>query len=1052
MKKKIISIFLTIVLSYSVTAQKKHFEWEDPKVFARNKEAPHATLMPFKSIDAALNKKREESAYYRTLSGSWKFHWSSRPADRPVDFYTSDFDVSQWDNIEVPSNWEVQGYGIPIYTNIPYPFADKRTKPLTEMADGPKPPQVPKEYNPVASYKRTFEVPVHWKGRRVLIHFGAVKSAMYIWVNGKEVGYSQGSKTPAEWDITDYLTEGTNNLAVEVYRWSDGSYLEDQDFWRLSGIERDVYLYTTPNVRIRDYFAKATLDETYKNGILTLDVELKNKANRLRAGTQVMAYKLFDENQQLVKEGTTFVNINKKESVKVTLSATIDNVKKWTAETPNLYALIIELKDKAGNTTEVVSSRIGFRKIELINTLFHINGVEVLIKGVNRHEHNQYTGHVVNEKDMIHEIALMKQNNINAVRMAHYPNTPRFYELCDEYGLYVTDEANLESHGMGYGKESLANFKLWEAAHLDRNIRMVERDKNHPSVIVWSMGNEAGDGPNFTTVYNWIKERDPSRPIHYERAIMGDNTDIFCPQYPSVQGLRNYASEWKSKTMIMSEYAHAMGNSTGNLAAMWDLIHDRNNRQLQGGYIWDWIDQGLVKKDKDGTEFWAYGGDYGPKDIPSDGNFLANGLILPDYTPHPAMDEVKYAYQYIRFYEDDLANGKIRIRNYHDFIGSQDYDIDWIIVANGKEIAYGEIEQANIAPHEEVEVTIPELANLKKKAGMEYFINFSAKLNVNRYFQKRGDEVSKEQFAIVNDLKVSKDVEEFPGIILTDDANEYTVKGENFEVRFSKSNGVLSSYVINNIELIQKGPKVNFWRAPNDNDKGFNMIGKMGLWREVSNALELSSLKANVLSNTALQIEAEYEVSKVNATQSVVYTIKGNGAIDFHYSFNKGQGDFPNMPRFGVRWEMPVNFDNLTFYGRGPHENYDDRKASAFVGLYKDKVANQYFNYVRPQENGYKTDVRWFELRNQNGVGFKIKGDSLVGFSTLHNPMEDFDQQNHSDFRHTNDIIKKDGVFIHTDLRQMGVGGDNSWGAQPYKQFQLSVKNYEFRFSIEPVF
>lgn len=1050
MNKYLAVLILLFVVCHQGSAQ--DYDWENPEMFNQNKELPHATLMPFKDVASALSKKREESIYYRTLSGIWKFNWSPKPADRPVDFYKSSFDVSDWDNIEVPSNWEVKGYGIPIYTNIPYPFADKRTSPLTEMTEGPNPPQVPKEYNPVASYKRSFDVPSQWKGRRVLIHFGAVKSAMYLWVNGKKVGYSQGSKTPAEWDITDYLTSGTNDLAVEVYRWSDGSYLEDQDFWRLSGIERDVYLYSTPEVRIRDYFAKTTLDDSYQNGLFTLEVELKNTVKGLKSKNQIVNYKLFDDKKQIIKEDEISVPINKKEFAKASLSTTIDDVKKWTAETPNLYTLVIELKDKLGNTTEVVSSKIGFRRVELINTIFHINGVEVLIKGVNRHEHDQYEGHVVTEENMIKEIALMKQNNINAVRMAHYPNTPRFYELCDKYGLYVTDEANIESHGLGYGKESLANFKLWEAAHLDRNIRMVERDKNHPSVIVWSMGNEAGDGPNFTTVYRWIKERDPSRPVHYERAIMGDNTDIYCPQYPSVQGLKDYASKRKKKTMIMSEYAHAMGNSTGNLAAMWELIHDRNNQQLQGGYIWDWIDQGLVKKDEQGNEFWAYGGDFGPKDIPSDGNFLANGIISPDYTPHPAMAEVKYAYQYIRFYEEDLAKGKITVHNYHDFISSKDYDIDWMIEANGEEIVYGELEQINIPAQGKISIVIPELASLNKEAGVEYFINFSAKLNVNRDFQKRGDEVASEQFEISNTLEIPKVANNLPAIKLTESDEQYVLIGENFSVMVNKSNGEISSYIINEMELIQKGPKVNFWRAPTDNDKGFNMINQMGIWRSVSNELKLNSIKANSVSSSSVQIIAEYDLPKVNSKQLVSYTVNGDGSIDFHYRFKKGKGKYLNMPRYGVRWEMPVNFDNLTFYGRGPHENYDDRKASAFVGKYTDKVANQYFNYVRPQENGYKTDVRWFELRNQNGVGFRIIGDSLLGFSSLHNPMEDFDQKDHGDFRHTNDIVKKDGVFIHTDLKQMGIGGDNSWGAQPYAEFQLPLQDYEFKFSMKPVF
>jgi beta-galactosidase len=1027
-------------------------DWENPEIFDQNKEKAHATLMPFKDVKSALSKKRNQSIFYRSLNGVWKFNFANKPSDRPADFYKNDYNVSAWDDIEVPSNWEMKGYDFPIYTNIPYPFADKRTAPLTEMTDGPKPPQIPRNYNPVGSYKRTFTVPVSWKERRTLIHFGAVKSAMYIWVNGKRVGYSQGSKTPAEWDITDFLVEGENSLSVEVYRWCDGSYLEDQDFWRVSGIERDVFIYATPQVRIRDFFAKSTLDGQYKDGLFSLEVELKNKTNKFRSGNYSVEYQIYDEDGSMIANESQPAVINKKQRFKVTFSKTIEDPNKWTAETPNLYSLVLILKDKSGNTIEVVSSKIGFRKVEIIDTIFYVNGVEVLIKGVNRHEHDQYNGHVISEKAMIREIAIMKQNNINAVRMSHYPNDPRFYELCDQYGLYATDEANIESHGMGYGEKSLANFPEWKAAHLDRIIRMVERDKNHPSVIVWSMGNEAGDGPNFTAAYKWIKDRDSSRPVHYERAIMGDNTDFFCPQYPSVQSLKNYASKRQTKTMIMSEYAHAMGNSTGNLSAMWELIYDRKNQQLQGGYIWDWIDQGFVKKDEKGNEFWAYGGDYGPKDVPSDGNFLANGLILPDYTPHPAMAEVKYAYQYIRFYADDLENGKIKVNNYYDFIGTKDYEISWTISANGKEVMFGRLDKIDIPAHGEKTILIPEIANLRIKKGTEYFLDLSATLTVNKDFQKRGDEVSHEQFLIKKINVVQPEKEEMAGIKLKEGAKLYVISGENFDIKINKKTGLLDSYLINEIELLQTGPQINFWRAPNDNDKGYNMIGKMGVWREVSNEVILENIQTRIISNDQIEVEVSYVLPKVNSKETAVYTFSGDGKIDISFKFKAGEGEFPIMPRFGVRWEMPVLFDNLEYYGRGPHENYDDRKASSFVGLYFSKVADQYFNYVRPQENGYKTDVRWFELRNQNGVGLRISGSPLLGFSTLHNPIEDFDQKDHKDFRHTNDIVKKDGVFVTTDLKMMGVGGDNSWGARPYTKYSIHMKDYDFKFSIVPVF
>ena len=644
-------------------------DWQNLSMFDQNKEKPHATLMPFKDEQAALTKKRTASVYYKSLSGTWKFNWVRKPAERPADFYREDFDVSKWDDIPVPSNWEVQGYGIPIYVNHQYEFADYKAPVSPEMEFVEKiypkePGKVPTDYNPVGSYRRSFTVPDSWKGRRIFLQFGAVKSAMYVWVNGQKVGYSQGSKTPAEWDITEYLKEGNNTLAVEVYRWSDGSYLECQDFWRISGIERDVFLYSTPNVRIRDFFVKTNLDAQYKNSQLSVEVDLQNHFEKLRSGQYELTMKLLDDEERPVVTESKVAKINRKAELRMVFDHLIENPRKWTAETPNLYTLLFILKDSEGNTAEVITSKIGFRKVEIKDAVFYVNGVAVLIKGVNRHEHDQYTGHVISEEAMIKEISLMKQFNINAVRTSHYPHDERFYELCDKYGLYVTDEANIESHGMYYGKYSLAKNPAWTAAHVDRNMRMVERDKNHPCVIVWSMGNEAGDGEVFTEVYSQIKQRDPSRPIHYERAIMGDNTDIYCPQYPGVKYLEKWASEKQTKPMIISEYSHAMGNSNGNLVDLWEVIYKEENTQLQGGYIWDWIDQALVKKDDAGNEFWAYGGDYG-EGMPSDDNFLCNGIISADYTPHPAMWEVKYAYQHIWFEAVDLAQGEIKVKNLH---------------------------------------------------------------------------------------------------------------------------------------------------------------------------------------------------------------------------------------------------------------------------------------------------------------------------------------------------------------------------------------------------
>lgn len=1048
---KIIVLFLGLFVSLGLAAQSP--DWENPEMFDQNKEAPHATMMPFKGKEEALNKKRNASIFYKSLNGVWKFNWVRKPADRPMDFYKSGFDVSKWDDMQVPSNWEVEGYGIPIYANHQYEFASPKAPVSEELEfiDGvPKNPgQVPHDYNPVGSYRRNFTVPKSWGGRRVFIQFGAVKSAMYLWVNGKKVGYSQGSKTPAEWDITEYLTEGENTLAVEVYRWSDGSFLECQDFWRISGIERDVVLYSTPQVRIRDFFAKADLDENYQNGKFTLEVDIKNHFEKYRSGAYTIGYELIDEKGEKVTSEILATGINKKPSSAVRFEAEIEAPAKWTAETPNLYSLLIFLKDKKGELQEVVSCKVGFRKVEITDGIFQINGVSVLIKGVNRHEHDQYKGHVVSEEAMIKEIQLMKEFNINAVRTSHYPNDERFYELCDQYGLYVTDEANIESHGMYYGKHSLAKKEIWKEAHVDRNIRMIERDKNHPSIIVWSMGNEAGDGVNFTAAYKWIKERDPSRPIHYERALLGANTEIYCPQYPGAKYLAEYASKKQEKTMIISEYSHAMGNSNGNLMDLWDVIYREENTQLQGGYIWDWIDQVLVKEDEEGNEFWAYGGDYG-EGMPSDGNFLANGLISADYTPHPALWEVKYAYQYIRFQLIDSLKGTVEIKNLHDFIDMKDFTVSWSLSADGVEQFGGTFEDLSIDAHSKKIVT-PAIPDFERNSTGEYHLDFSVKLDRAMPLRAADFEVAHEQYQLFGSQKSQESPLEISELKIT---NEETIEieGDNFILAIDSNNGLISSYQVNGVELLQNGLEINFWRGPTDNDMGSRMIKRLGAWRDATDTVKLTNISTDKKEDGSFLVEAFYDLPAISSKQKVSYTIYGSGQVEVETSLDIQEQELPDLPRFGMKWELPVNFENLSYFGRGPHENYIDRNSGAFVGRYQSKVEDQYFKYVRPQENGYKTDVRWFELRSENGMGIRVSSSQPIGFSALHNPIEDFDQITHTDLRHTNDIKKQDGVFVTADLKMMGVAGDNSWGARPYPEYTLPASNYKFKFSLTPVF
>lgn len=1050
--KLFFTAFSCLYLLYTPVLQASE-DWQNVQMFNQNKEKPRAFFVPFANIDAAINNKKEASIYYKSLNGMWKFNWVRKPADRPKDFFNPSFDVSSWNDIPVPANWELEGYGVPIYVNHQYEFADAKAPVSNEITfiDNlypSQPGQVPTDYNPVGSYRRTFTVPDKWKERQIFVHLGAVKSAFYIWINGKKVGYSQGSKTEAEWDITPYIQKGENTIALEVYRWSDGSYLECQDFWRISGIERDVFIYATPKVHIRDFFVHADLDDQYTNGKLSIDIELQNRNSKYRSTEQhTVNFLLFDDQKEVVAKGSRNFNINKKENISFNFEQTIKTPKKWTAETPNLYTLVLQLTGKDGQTREAISTQVGFRRIEIKDAIFLVNGVPVLIKGVNRHEHNQLTGHVVNEEDMLQEIKLMKQFNINAVRNSHYPTTHRFYELCNEYGLYVTDEANIESHGMYYDVHSLAKKEEWTAAHLDRNIRMVERSKNHPCIIVWSMGNEAGDGPVFTEVYKWIKKRDPSRPIHYERAIMGENTDIYCPQYPSAQALKKYASKPQSKPMIMSEYSHSMGNSTGNLTDQWDVIYDRNNKQLQGGYIWDWIDQGLLEYDEQGRKYWAYGGDYG-ENMPSTTNFVLNGIIQADMSIQPAMWEVKYAYQNVHFFVDNIGKRRFKVVNYNDFTSLDQFDIHWSITANGKAVSSGILDEMKLPPHASTIITMPEL-NIKGKLGVEYFIDFSVRLKKSTNILDKGHEVAHEQFKIPTAATAPFDIldKDVPLVKWVEHEKSIVVRGQDFDITFDKEKGSISSWQYKGLEFIQAGPQINFWRAPNDNDKGSNMINRLGVWRKVSHTHKL--IKTNI-SEAETKIEFTFELPEIASTQIVSYTCRGDGEVLVSSTFLPGKEDLPDMPRFGMSLVLPDQFQHLEFFGRGPHENYCDRNRSAFIGKYNSTVAEQYFPYARPQENGYKTEVRWFTLTNRSGQGLQFSSTKNFGFSALHHPIADFDMEDKTDLRHLNDVTKKEGVFINIDLKQMGVAGYNSWGARPFPPYTVPAQQQTFQYKIKP--
>jgi len=1013
-------------------------EMENPAVFSRNAEPPHATFIPFDSSRDALKKNFTESPFYLSLDGLWKFKWVAHPADRPRGFFKESYDVSPWTDFPVPANWEFKGYGQPIYLDEANAFRGD-------------PPQVPHDNNPVGSYRRSFTVPDNWKGRQVFLHFGGVNSAFFVWVNGRDVGYSEDSKTPAEFNITEYLRPGENSLSLQVFRFSDGSYLEAQDMWRISGIERSVYLYSTPPVSIRDFYAVAGLDDSDKDGTLRIRASLKSWLGSPVRGYRMEA-ELFDSQTRSVLR----MPLAGPETIDPRADAEFFGEKiassplTWTAETPNLYRLVLSLKDQSGKIVEAVSCHVGFRNVEIKDGRLLINGVPIYIKGVNRHEHDPQNARVVTEELMLEDIRLMKQFNINAVRTSHYPNNPRWYELCDEYGLYVIDEANIESHGISFDPDkTLANKPEWQAAHLDRTRRLVERDKNHPSVIIWSLGNEAGDGINFQATYAWIKARDSTRPVQYEGAKKNPHTDIYCPMYARIPQLKDYAGTEQTRPLIMCEYAHAMGNSVGNLQDYWDVIYA--NRQLQGGLIWDWVDQGILRTDAEGEPFWAYGGDFGPQEIPTAKNFCCNGLVLPDRQPHPHIWEVKKVYQTIKTRPLDLKSGMVRIENKFDFTSLQSFVCRWRIEGEGKLIGQGMLPRLDLKPHQSAEVKVP-IPAFEPEPGVEYFLTLSWRTAGPQCLIPAGHEAAWDQMKLPVFKPAGREieVENLPPLTLSETGGLFSVEGPNFLILFDKTSGTISSLKYEDTELLKSGPIPDFWRAPTDNDYGNDMPVRCAAWREAGAKRIVKSVRAKRFGAQRVDIEVKAVLPAGNSDHSVTYRIFGSADILVTCAFAPGAGDLAELPRFGMLIILPPEFDNMAWYGRGPHENYWDRNTSAAVGLYSGKVMDQNHPYIRPQENGYKTEVRWVALTNDNGIGLLAVGRPLICTGASHFLPDDYEYGPEKEQRHPMDMKKRDLVVWNVDYKQMGIGGDTSWGAKPHDEYMLYPKPYSYTFRLRP--
>jgi len=1011
-------------------------EWENPEIFQINREEPTASFYKYLDDGSALkNESWQNSPLYKSLNGTWKFYYADSVQARPTDFYKAGFDISNWDDITVPSNWELKGHGVPIYTNRTYMFP-------------PNPPYIPHNLNNNGSYKREFEISEDWDGKDIYLHFEGVSGAMYIWLNGQKVGYNEGSKTAAEYKITDLVKKGKNDLAVQVLRWSDASYMEDQDFWRLSGIERDVYVYAADKVTLRDFRVTSDLENDFKDGVLKLDLKVDN--NTAEAIQKEIKVQLLDGDKE-VYAATKNVQLTKGRNI-VDFAKNIPNVKTWNAEHPNLYTLLISVN---GESTAV---KVGFRNIAIKNNQFLVNGMPVLIKGANLHDHSDTEGHVISEELTLLDMKVMKENNLNAIRCSHYPKNPHFYRLADKHGFYVVDEANIETHGMGTTNQGLNNNKKgqsvhpaylpqWKEMHLDRTIRMFERDKNYPSVVTWSLGNEAGNGDNFVATYNWLKANDTTRPTQYEGATQYANTDIQAPMYWPIERMVKYAENNPNRPLIQCEYAHAMGNSVGNLQDYWDVIEKYD--MMQGGFIWDWVDQGILTKNEEGEEFWAYGGDLGAGHLHNDKNFCLNGIVNPDRTAHPALYEVKKVYQYIKFKEVNIKKGDIEIKNIYDFTNLNTLDFSWTLLKNGKEVANGALPVLDVAPYtsKKVKINLPKLDDVSA----EYHVNVYAKTKTATGLLPVGHVAAFEQFALTSPKTKNVLAKNDGSLKATADATAIKVTGNGFNMSFSKENGELTTLDYGNGNVLLKGIKANFWRPTTDNDYGFKMAKKMGVWKEASNNQELTSIESKNTANNTVLVTATYALNAVKGKLVIDYTIDANGKVLVNTNISEINTELPVLPRFGNNFVVKNEFNNVAWFGRGPFENYQDRNTAALVGVYEASVKDLYFAYIRPQENGYKTDTRWVTFTNGTGAGIKVTATDLISFSAHHQYNEDFDAGDEKTQRHTTDIKQRDLVNINIDYGQMGVGGDTSWGRMPHKEYQINAANLSYSYTIEAI-
>ncbi|MDR1764306.1 MAG: DUF4981 domain-containing protein [Dysgonamonadaceae bacterium] len=1081
---------LTFFLPASVNAQESMPYWKDVKVVEVNKEAPRTTFMSYDNPASAADYRYEDSKFYYPLNGIWKFYFVDAYKKLPENITDPSVPTAGWKDIKVPGNWELQGFGEAFYVNQPYEFATWN----------PQPPTLPEE-NPVGVYRRDFDIPADWLDRDIFLHLAGAKSGVYVYINGQEAGYSEDSKDPAEFLINQYLKPGKNTLALKIFRWSTGSWLECQDFLRMSGIERDVFIWSQPKIAVRDFRVTSSLDDTYKNGVFRLGVDLKNSYKTIKNFT--FRYDLLDKAGKIAASGEKIITLKPHCIETYNFEAQIPDVATWNAEKPNLYRLALYVEEN-GKTLEIIPFRVGFRRIEIKTTdivvnkkplrLFYVNGQPIKLKGANIHETTE-DGHYITPEKMRRNFELMKLNNINAVRLSHYPQDRRFYEMCSDYGIYVYDEANIESHGMYYTiyqsdmrKGTLGQNPDFKESHISRTRNMFERNKNYPCVTIWSLGNEAGNGYNFYNTYTWLKEADRflmARPVCYERALEDWNTDMIVPQYPSARSFTFYGENGRSvnnadnRPYVPSEYSHAMGNSNGSLYDQWREIYKYPN--CQGGFIWEWIDHAVKIKDGKGRDFWAYGGDFG-KDQPSDGNFVADGIVNPDQNPHPAMAEVKYCYQNVAFEaaDDKTAAGKtfaVKVKNRFYFSNLSEYRLEYNVTENGKILKKGVL-SCPLAPQDSSVISVP-LPSVKAKPGADYFLNLQVFTKTADGLVPAGHKIAEDQLRLPFEAeKTAYAAPKEPAISFTEADGLITAKSAKTEFVFDKKQGIVTSYKVDGTEYFKDGfgLRPNFWRAPNDNDYGNGNPKNLQIWKTSGRELKVAETLVGS-EGAAAVLTVVYKLAAGN-DYTLVYKLFPSGILHVSANFAAAADKTPELPRIGLRFRLPAEMDKVKYFGRGPEENYADRFKGTMIGLYSATAESLYYPYVRPQETGHHTDVRWLSLNEETGKGLLIEADKTIEFNALRNSIEDLDcQESSADYQwrnmsprdkankdyeaaanvmrkqtHEYDIKPRNFVEVSIDLRQQGVAGYDSWGAKADPQYRIPAnRGYDFGFTLIPL-